>query len=156
MKAQINYETAQHDNFLFLKEGLEELYLQAALAERYFESDPQSSLAKMRLFVEIACHELGLHFSLRPPVHGDLANKIKMLDASQCIEKWIIDAMTTLRLEGNRSVHMTEVNGNFIAKLEVSSYRMRQHMQSMYEIACYVAEKVLNVGHKELTSWELP
>ena len=156
MKAQMNYETTQHDNFLFLKEGLEELYLQAVLAERYFESDPQSSLAKMRLFVEIACHELGQHFSLRPPVHGDLANKIKMLDASQCLDDWVIDAMTTLRLEGNRSVHMTEVNGNFIAKLEVSSYRMRQHMQSMHEIACYVAEKVLKIEHKALTPWELP
>ena len=156
MKVQMNYETTQHDNFLFLKEGLEELYLQAVLAERYFESDPQSSLAKMRLFVEIACHELGLHFSLRPPVHGDLANKIKMLDASQCIDEWVIDAMTTLRLEGNRSVHMTEVNGNFIAKLEVSSYRMRQHMQSMHEIACYVATKVINVEDKEIAPWELP
>lgn len=156
MKAQMNYETTQHDNFLFLKEGLEELYLQAVLAERYFESDPQSSLAKMRLFVEIACHELGQYFSLRPPVHGDLANKIKMLDASQCLDGWVIDAMTTLRLEGNRSVHMTEVNGNFIAKLEVSSYRMRQYMQSMHEIACYVAEKVLKIEHKALTPWELP
>lgn len=30
MKAQMNYETAQHDNFIFLKKGLEDLYLQAS------------------------------------------------------------------------------------------------------------------------------
>ncbi len=156
MKAQLHYEIIQHDNFLFLKEGLEEMYLQATLAERYFDSDPQSSLAKIRLFVEIACHELGKYFSLQPPVHGDLANKIKMLETSQCIDNWVVDAMTTLRIEGNRSVHMTEVNGNFIAKLEVSSCRMHQYMQSMYEIAGYVAAKILKTDHNEITGWHPP
>ncbi|MGR5150650.1 DUF4145 domain-containing protein [Photobacterium swingsii] len=146
----------EQGNFDFLKEGLGELYTQACLAERYFANDPQSSLVKMRLFVEIACHDLGRHFSLRPPVHGELTNKIKMLDASGHIESWVIDAMNSLRLEGNRSVHLTEINGNYVAKLEVSTLRMRQHMRNLHDIARYVAEKVLNICCKLIPDWHEP
>ncbi|MGF1691067.1 DUF4145 domain-containing protein [Photobacterium kagoshimensis] len=146
----------EQGNFDFLKDGLSELYTQACLAERYFTNDPQSSLVKMRLFVEIACHDLGRHFSLCPPVHGELANKIKILDASGYVEGWVIDAMNSLRLEGNRSVHLTEINGNHVAKLEVSTLRMRQHMRNLHDIARYVAEKVLNVCCKQIPDWHEP
>ncbi|MGR5261404.1 hypothetical protein ACPV5Q_15755 [Vibrio astriarenae] len=97
MQPQTHFEQTKHDNFAFLQDGLEELYTQAAFAERYYFTDRQSSMAKIRLFVELACHELGKHFKLRPPVHGELNNKIKILQASGEVEEWVIEAMNTLR-----------------------------------------------------------
>ncbi|WP_322802846.1 DUF4145 domain-containing protein [Vibrio alfacsensis] len=156
MQVQPHFENNTNDNFAFLKDGLEELYNQAVLAERYYFTDPQSSLVKMRLFVELACHELGKHFKLRPPVHGDLSNKIKMLQASQCVEEWVIDEMNHLRHDGNRSVHMTEVNGAYVAKLSVARSRMQKHMNSLYEIAHYVGQTVLGTPTQCSYTWQEP
>ncbi|OLQ95161.1 hypothetical protein BIY21_06840 [Vibrio ponticus] len=156
MHVQPHFENNTQDNFSFLKDGLEELYNQAVLAERYYFTDPQSSLAKMRLFVELACHELGKQFKLRPPVHGDLANKIKMLQASQRVDEWVIDEMNHLRYDGNRSVHMTEVNGAYIAKLSISRARMQKHMNSLYEIAHYVGQMVLGTPARCTYTWQEP
>ncbi|MDK9760228.1 hypothetical protein KIV40_34360 [Vibrio sp. D173a] len=50
MQVQTHFENNSHDNFAFLKDGLAELYKQAVLAERYYFTDPQSSMAKIRLF----------------------------------------------------------------------------------------------------------
>lgn len=156
MQVQSHFENNTKDNFAFLKEGLEELYNQAILAERYYVTDPQSSLAKMRLFVELACHELGKHFKLRPPVHGDLSNKIKILQASKRVDEWVIDEMNSLRHDGNRSVHMTEVNGAYVAKLSVSRCRMNKHMNSLYEIAHYVGQTVLGSSAEQESTWQEP
>ncbi|MBY5947737.1 DUF4145 domain-containing protein [Photobacterium rosenbergii] len=156
MQVQKHFENHSHDNFAFLKEGLEELYKQAALAERYYFTDPQSSMAKVRLFVELACHELGTHFKLRPPVHGDLSNKIKMLQASGCIEEWVIEEMNTLRHDGNRSVHMTEVNGAYVAEMKVSRARMQKHMNSLYELAHYVGQTILGTQTQCQYTWMEP
>lgn len=156
MQAQTHFENENKDNFAFLKDGLGELYKQAVLAERYYFTDPQSSMAKIRLFVELACHELGKHFKLRPPVHGDLSNKIKMLQASNCIEEWVIGEMNALRHDGNRSVHMTEVNGAYIAEMKVSRTRMKQHMSSVFEIAKYVGQTILGNSQKNYDAWQEP
>lgn len=40
MQVQPRFENNTNDNFAFLKDGLEELYNQAVLAERYYFSDP--------------------------------------------------------------------------------------------------------------------
>lgn len=156
MQVQINFENNSHDNFYFLKEDLVELYNQATLAERYYFTDPQSSMAKMRLFVELACHELGKHFELRPPVHGDLANKIKLLQASGKVDEWVLDDMNTLRHDGNRSVHMTEVNGSCVAKMIISRARIKQHMNSLYEIAHYLAETISGNRPQCSDTWQEP
>ncbi|EGU34050.1 hypothetical protein VII00023_15518 [Vibrio ichthyoenteri ATCC 700023] len=156
MQTRAHFENDNQDNFAFLKDGLGELYKQAVLAERYYFTDPQSSMAKIRLFVELACHELGMHFKLRPPVHGDLSNKIKMLQASHCIEEWVIGEMNILRHDGNRSVHMTEVNGAYIAEMKVSRTRMKKHMSSLFEIANYVGKTILGTQPKSYDTWQEP
>lgn len=156
MQAQAHFENDRHDNFAFLKEGLEELYNQATLAERYYFTDRQSSMTKIRLFVELACHELGKHFKLRPPVHGDLLNKIKMLQSSGLIDEWVLDEMNTLRHDGNRSVHMTEVNGSYVATLKVSRSRMKQHMSSLYSIAHYLGDTILGKQSQCSYTWQEP
>lgn len=156
MQLQADFENNNHDNFAFLKEGLGELYKQATLAERYYFTDPQSSMAKVRLFIELTCHELGKHFKLRPPVHGELSNKIKMLQTSGCIEEWVIDEMNALRHDGNRSVHMTEVNGAYVAEMKVSRARMQKHMNSLYEIAQYVGKTILGIENLCTNLWQEP
>ncbi|MCA0936646.1 DUF4145 domain-containing protein [Vibrio alginolyticus] len=156
MQVQTHFENNSHDNFAFLKEDLGELYNQATLAERYYFTDPQSSLAKIRLFVELACHELGKHFKLRPPVHGELSNKIKMLQASGMVEAWVLDEMNALRQDGNRSVHITEVNGSCVAKMTISRARMKQHMNSLFEIAHYLGETILGNKPQCSYTWQEP
>lgn len=156
MQLQTSFNNNHHDNFAFLKEGLKELYQQAILAERYYFTDPQSSLVKIRLFVEIACHELGKHFKLKPPVHGDLVNKIRMLQSAQVIDEWVICEMHSLRHDGNRSVHMTEVNGSYVAQLSISRSRMQKHMESLHELARYVAKTVLGEDFTEAFIWREP
>lgn len=154
---QSQYHSSNHEgNFEFLKPEFSELYLQAVQAEKYLYTDSQSSLSKMRLFVEMACHELGKYFSLIPPVHGDLRNKIHMLSASGCVDAWVIDAMHRLREEGNRSVHLTEVNGNYVAQLNISRQRMKSMMQDVHEIAKFIVCKMKDISLSEVGDWIEP
>ncbi|OBT15534.1 hypothetical protein A9264_12760 [Vibrio sp. UCD-FRSSP16_10] len=142
------------DNYSFLQNGLNELYIQAIQAEKYAFIDGQSSLAKMRLFVELACHELGKYYDLRPPVHGDLASKIKQLQALSTVDRWVIDLMNRLRSYGNQSLHICESNGHFVAQMTLSESRMRLLLQDMHELAKYLANKLLKVDQKLLPTWQ--
>ncbi|PSU59268.1 DUF4145 domain-containing protein [Photobacterium aphoticum] len=140
-------------NFHFLQPEMNDLYQQAIQAEKYLYADSQSSLAKMRLFVELACHELGRHFKLKPPVHGDLCNKINMLSTHGSVEVWVTDTMHRLREAGNRSVHLLEVNGHYVAQQQVSRGRMQALMVELHDLAKYVANKLLGVRDSELAEW---
>ncbi|PMG02004.1 hypothetical protein BCV00_17640 [Vibrio breoganii] len=148
------FTTQSVDNYAFLQSELNELYIQAIQAEKYATSDTQSSLAKMRLFVELACHELGRFYGLKPPVSGDLINKIKQLEASGKIDAWVIESMNTLRYLGNQSVHISESHGHFVAQITLSHSRMRELMQEMHDIAKYVAGKLLNVSQNQMPEWQ--
>ncbi len=159
MRALTVCELNMEDNFYFLKdkEGVKQLYTQAHLAERYFNTDPQSSLVKMRLFVELACHVLIKHLKLKkcPNMMG-LEEKITHLEASGKVEHYIIDAMNRLRMEGNRSVHVAEVNGEYVASLKISTFMMNKHMTNMLDIARYIGEKYLNLAFNEFPLWKAP
>ncbi|GEA51904.1 hypothetical protein VIN01S_27080 [Vibrio inusitatus NBRC 102082] len=148
------FTTQSVDNYTFLQIELNELYIQAIQAEKYATSDSQSSLVKMRLFVELACHELGRFYGLKPPVSGDLINKIKQLEASGKVDDWVIESMNTLRHLGNQSVHISESHGHFVAQITLSHSRMCELMQGMHEIAKYVAGKVLNIDHNQMPEWQ--
>ncbi|GEA61104.1 DUF4145 domain-containing protein [Vibrio comitans] len=148
------HTTQSVDNYAFLQSELNELYIQAIQAEKYASSDTQSSLAKMRLFVELACHELGRFYGLIPPVSGDLINKLKQLEASGKVDAWVIESMNTLRHLGNQSVHISESHGHFVAQITLSHSRMRELMQEMHEIAKYVAGKLLSIGNNQIPEWQ--
>lgn len=45
----------QSKNFSFLQPDFTELYSIASQAEQYIYSDPQASMAKQRLFIEMLC-----------------------------------------------------------------------------------------------------
>lgn len=150
---KVELPTQQSSNFGFLQNQLKELYIQATQAEKYASMDSQSSLAKMRLFVELACHELGKHFDLRPPVSGELAEKIKQLQASGHIEPWVIESMDRLRRYGNQSVHICQSFGHFVAQFKVSEERIQSLLRDMHDIAKYLAEKLLNTPVHSLPEW---
>lgn len=151
-----SHEKMATGNFDFLRYEFIELYQQAVQAEKYLYSDSQASLAKMRLFVELACHELGKYLRLRPPVHGELRNKINMLETSGKVEPWVIDVMHTLRDAGNRSVHLTEINGHFVAKLSVSASRMENLMRDLHDVAKYLASKLGGSEVASTSEWIKP
>ncbi|WP_261835767.1 DUF4145 domain-containing protein [Vibrio ishigakensis] len=150
---KVELPTQQSSNFGFLQNQLNELYIQATQAEKYASLDSQSSLAKMRLFVELACHELGKHFDLRPPVSGELAEKIKQLEASGHIEPWVIESMDRLRRYGNQSVHICQSFGHFVAQFKMSADRVEDLLRDLHDIAKYLADKLLNMPTHTLPEW---
>ena len=61
------------------------------------------SSQKARMFVELWCHEVGEKLNLRPPVSGELINKIKQISNCNKIPGYIVDSLNILRREGNNS-----------------------------------------------------
>ena len=69
-------------NYLFIEHSFLELYRLSQEVEKYYAMDHSCCLLKVRLVVELWCHDVSEKLKLHPPVSGDLINKIKQLFAT--------------------------------------------------------------------------
>lgn len=92
-------------NFEYLRGTWPELAELGAFAEQYVHSDPQSAVAKMRIFVERMT--LGLYKLLKfeyPPQSG----LIELLQGSEfctVVPRVVLDKLHTIRIRGNKAAH---------------------------------------------------
>ncbi|MCG8669482.1 MAG: DEAD/DEAH box helicase family protein, partial [Pseudomonadales bacterium] len=109
----------QSQNFEFLRSNWPELASLGGFAEQYAQTDPQSSLTKLRNFaeraVDIVYRELGLP---RPP----MAKFMEMLSnhAFEAITpKVVVDKFHAIRIHGNKAAHgdkVTSQNAQWLLK----------------------------------------
>lgn len=91
-------------NFDFLKTEYPELARLAYLAECYYDSDPTSSLAKMRTFCEFIVKDIYIQkASLTPDLK--LADLIKYCRQNELMPDKIANIIDLVRIKGNYAVH---------------------------------------------------
>jgi len=148
--------TEQIENYQFLQYSYPELFRVSQEVDQFYSTDHACCLLKARLFVELWCHEVGEKLGLRPPVTGDLLDKIQQISASNKVPSYIIEALHKIRLEGNKSVHITQnMTGEWRSDTGLSQFKLKQLMLNMFELAQYLAFQ-LNLQSQTQQQWQEP
>ena len=149
--------TSITSNYLFIEHSFPELYRLSQEVEKYYAMDHSCCLLKVRLFVELWCHEVSEKLKLRPPVSGDLINKIKQLSATKKIPTYIVDMLNTLRVEGNKSAHISQsYDGSWNCDYTLSKYKLDSLMKSLLELTQYLAYKLNLQSEDDINEWQAP
>lgn len=149
--------TSITNNYLFIEDSYPALYTLSQEVEKYYAMDHSCCLLKVRLFVELWCHEVSEKLKLRPPVSGDLVNKIKQLSTSNKVPTYIIEMLNTLRIEGNKSAHISQgYDGSWHCDYTLSQYKLDNLMISLLELTQYLAYKLNCQNEDEQSEWQAP
>ena len=129
-------------NFTFIKQAFPGLYSVSKKIEHYYHSDPCSSLAKMRLFLELWVHEIASQDKANIQLNGSLQDKITAVANAQLIPPHILSILHTVRKEANKAVHISKnALGQWCADLPISKSVIKNQLQSCVELAEYLACK---------------
>jgi hypothetical protein len=130
----------QTNNYDFIEYRYPELFALSQQVEQYYATDHSCCLLKMRLFVELWCHEAGEKLKLRPPVSGELVAKIRQLSESGKVAPYIVKILDVLRLEGNRSAHISRRHdGSWKSDSSIAKAKLTHYMRDMHDLAKYLA-----------------
>jgi len=119
-------------NFEFLRPTWSDLSDLAAFAEQYANSDPQSSVAKLRTFAEqivlFIYHKHGLPKSTQP----NLNDLLSATTFAQAVPSVIISKLHTLRIQGNKGAHGESVLPQSAVMLLQEAFELGRWMHVNY------------------------
>lgn len=145
------------NNYQFIEQSFPELYRLSQEVEKYYSTDRSCCVLKARMFVELWCHEVGEKLNLRPPVSGELINKIKQISNCNKIPGYIVDSLNILRREGNKSAHITHnYDGSWSCEYTLTQYKLDELMKSLLEITQYLAYKLNLQNDATQAAWQAP
>ncbi|MGB5446024.1 MAG: DUF4145 domain-containing protein [Psychromonas sp.] len=155
--AYVTETIPQTNNYAFIEHSFPGLYRLSQEIEKYYSTDHSCCLLKARMFVELWCHEVSEKFKLRPPVTGDLIDKIKQISSCNRVPGYVVDALNQLRVEGNKSVHISQsYDGSWGCEYTLSKYKLDNLMKSLLEITQYLAYKLNLQNADSQNVWQEP
>ena len=92
-------------NFEFLKAVDAQLFRLAALAERYFRTDPNTCVVKLRQFAELMAKDVGARAGLLTQPDAEFSAILGAIGRSGYAPRPALDLFHSLRLAGNQAVH---------------------------------------------------
>lgn len=151
------YTFDRNTNYGFIETYYPELFQVCEQADYYYTKDHSCCLVKVRLFLELWCHEVGEIIKLRPPVRGELINKIKQIETSGKVPPYVIDMLDKLRAESNKGVHIQRhFDGQFRADILISKYKLKRMMEDVFELTKYLVLNLAGVNEQPLETWTEP
>jgi hypothetical protein len=147
----------QTNNFDFIECSFSALYKLSQQAEQYYPTDQACCLLKVRLFVELWCHEVASQLFITHPKNSDLFTKISGVSAHKKIPHYISDVLNQLRVEGNRQVHIVQdMYGQWKSDHWLSSLKMKQIMQGVHELAYFLEYSMKGKSYEHFVEWKEP
>lgn len=92
-------------NFGFLAEHDEPLFRHAALAERYFPDDPNTSLIKVRQYAELLAQMVAASTARYETDDETFVDLLRRLSIDRAIPRQVVDLFHQLRKAGNAAAH---------------------------------------------------
>ena len=92
-------------NFSFLKSKWKILGELGETAEDNLYRDPNTTIVKLRMFIEQIVDYMFAYDKIEEPEEDSLFNKLKLLEREELIQNDIADIFHSLRIEGNKAVH---------------------------------------------------
>ena len=131
----------QHSSsFDFLEQSYPELASLARAAERYAYTDHSVFLLKIRIFLEIWCHEVGYQKAKDTTIEERLFQKIEQLDKLQCIEQSTRALLHELRVLCNQGVHLSHhAERGFCHIYSLTDHDIQQSLHTLFQLALLLA-----------------
>jgi type I restriction enzyme R subunit len=106
-------------NFDFLQEKYNSYYELGTLAEQYYQNDPPTAIAKLRLLIEFIVKDI---YSENERLDGNLSiyEIISICEDKEYIPEKIVNLLHTVRIKGNVAIH--EHKGSSTEALELLKY----------------------------------
>ncbi|MBL78844.1 MAG: restriction endonuclease subunit R [Nitrosomonadaceae bacterium] len=92
-------------NFEILREQWPDLASLGGFAENYVNSDPSSSIIKLRSFAEKIVNRIYAELDLPKPIEANLNNLLNSSSFSQHIPDIVIKKLHAIRIHGNKAAH---------------------------------------------------
>ncbi|MAO56316.1 MAG: type I restriction-modification system endonuclease [Rhodospirillaceae bacterium] len=92
-------------NFSFLAKHDEQLFRHAALAERYFPDDPNTSLIKVRQFAELLAQIVAASTARFESQEEKFVDLLRRLSLDRAVPRQVVDLFHQLRKSGNAAAH---------------------------------------------------
>lgn len=116
-------------NFELLREKWPKLANLGLEAEKYAYSDPQSSMLKLRCFIELIVSNIYHDLKLSCDYNWSLLDKLKNKQFSQIISDEILNKFHAIRIKANKSIHNNVI---------ISSNEAIWLLEEAYQISCWV------------------
>jgi len=97
-------------NFEMLRDNWNELSDFGAYAEKYLYSDPQSSVVKLRCFIETLVPTIYQKSNLSYDVQWDLYSALKNQEFQDIIDKQILKKFHAIRIKANKAIHNNKIS----------------------------------------------
>ncbi|NIE79654.1 type I restriction-modification system endonuclease [Asaia sp. As-1742] len=98
-------EAVDSSNFGFLASHDQQLTILGGLAERYFPSDPSTTIVKLRQFAELMAKLIAAHHATYRDARETFEETLRRLSYDRLIPREIADIFHALRKAGNSAVH---------------------------------------------------
>jgi hypothetical protein len=137
----------QQSSFSILKSAYPELYQLAVEAEKYAHSDHSGFLLKIRMFLEIWCHEIAYKCARQNQIEPKLFDKIEQLRTLSLIDHEQTNYVHNIRIICNKGVHITfDLKRGFCQVLEIADHEINQCLSAIYRLSA------LLIGEATLTA----
>lgn len=137
----------ERSSFSILGSKYPELYHVAIEAENYAHSDHSAFLLKIRMFLEIWCHEFSFQKTDQVHIEPKLFDKIEQLRLLDIIPTAICSLLHETRAICNKGVHLTfDAKRGFCQVLEISDNEVNQCLSTIFRLAA------LLIGEQNLSS----
>lgn len=137
----------ERSSFSILESKYPELYHVAIEAENYAHSDHSAFLLKIRMFLEIWCHEFSFKKTKHVQIEPKLFDKIDQLKSLDVITPEITSLLHETRTVCNKGVHLIfDKNRGFCQVLEISDNEINQCLSTIFRLSA------LLIGEQNLTS----
>ncbi|QKE28345.1 RecD-like DNA helicase (AAA domain) [Arcobacter acticola] len=149
-------------NFEILRANWSNLATYCTYAENYLYSDPQSSVLKLRCFIEELVNYLYKELDLNLDTNWDLFKALKNELFENTIDSNIVKKMHAIRIKANKAIHKNHISLDDAKWLleeafNISNWFYCTYANEIFQINTFVLPKPIedNINHLEETIREL-
>lgn len=126
-------ELMPESNFKFLEEKLPDLAALGDFAEQYVYADPQSSVVKLRTFTEKFVEIIYTIRNIDGTAYQDnLFEQLNNDEFLRVVPKTVINLLHSLRINGNKAAHGSEITSDIIIELLKQSHELAKWIFGTY------------------------
>lgn len=107
-------------------------------AERFLGDDSCCFLLKVRLALELWCHDFADLHGIALPLETKLAEKLELLSSQKVFPQDLLQQLMQLRQHANQAVHIQQdMRGRHITKQPLERAQQIAVLQCLFELVCY-------------------
>lgn len=130
----------QVSNFIFVEAYNKALATMLRDAERFLADDSCCFLLKIRLALELWCHDFADLHGIALPLETRLSEKLELLSQQKIFPEALLQQLMQLRQDTNQAVHIQrDARGRHITMQPLERVQQVAILQCLFDLSCYTA-----------------